>query len=238
MRESVSPSRSEANSIQAGRSDRHLCLSWPTPRPCLSSAPLNGGYCQASRILNLRVNGAQTPLPPEDTLQQYADRQGWCGTTVGLMTAAPMDTLRYRTDRLCGESLQLWLTCGLDNARRAGDPADWHGELAPPAGTINTVFVTSLSLAPATMAELLMVLTEAKCAAFQDAGITSPVSGGIATGTGTDAMVIVCGSGRAVRWAGKHTLLGERAARMMMSALGDCLGASAENGFPPGTAPV
>ncbi|MDC0661423.1 adenosylcobinamide amidohydrolase [Marinobacter sp. SS21] len=229
MRESVSPSRSEANSIQAGRSDRHICLSWPIPRPCLSSAPLNGGYCQASRILNLRVNGEQTPLPPEDTLRQYADRQGWRGTTVGMMTAAPMDTLRHCSDRVGEESLHLWLTCGLDNARRAGDPADWRGESAPPAGTINTVFATSLSLTPATMAELLMVLTEAKCAFFQDAGITSPASGGIATGTGTDAMVILSGSGRAERWAGKHTLLGERAAQLMMCALGDCLGAAVEH---------
>jgi adenosylcobinamide amidohydrolase len=71
---------------------------------------------------------------------------------------------------------------------------------------------------------LLMLLTEAKCAIFQEAGITSPVSGGIATGTGTDATVIVSGFGRPERWVGKHTLLGERAARLMMDALRASIG--------------
>jgi adenosylcobinamide amidohydrolase len=184
----------------------------------------NGGYCQADRVLNLRVDGTNTVRPPEVTLQRYADVQGWKGTTVGLMTAAPMDSLSYRSEEYRGESLALWLTCGLDNARRAGDPCDWEGGAVPPAGTINTVFATSLRLSQAGMAELLMLLTEAKCAIFQEAGITSPVSGGIATGTGTDATVIVSGSGRPERWAGKHTLLGERAARLMMDALRASIG--------------
>ncbi len=205
--------------ISLCQTEHHVCLSWRGTRPCLSSAPHNGGFCQANRVLNLRVDGADTTQPPEYRLQQYADCQGWDGVTVGLMTAAPMHTLRYRSEQYHGESLELWLTCGLDNVRRAGDPADWGAVSAQPAGTINAVFATSLSLSQATMAELLILLTEAKCAVLQEAGITSPVSGGIATGTGTDAMVIVSGDGRSERWAGKHTQLGESAARLMMGAL-------------------
>jgi adenosylcobinamide amidohydrolase len=169
--------------------------------------------------MNLRVDGSETAQPPEYRLRQYADSQGWGGVTVGLMTAAPMHTLCYRSEQYHGESLELWLTCGLDNVRRAGDPADWGAVSAQPAGTINTIFATSLNLPQATMAELLILLTEAKCAVLQETGITSPVSGGIATGTGTDAVVIVSGYGRSERWAGKHTQLGESAARLMMVAL-------------------
>lgn len=216
--------RAEGAGVEVCKTDRHVCLSWNGVRPCLSSAPHNGGYCLANRIVNLRVDGSEAIQSPEQSLQHYADDQGWGGMTVGLMTAAPMRSLRHQSDEYAGESLALWVTCGLDNARRAGDPADWTGEALPPPGTINTVFATSLNLSPATMAELLMVLTEAKCAVLQEAGITSPVSGGIATGTGTDATVIVSGYGRSERWAGKHTLLGERAAKLMMSALGDSMG--------------
>ncbi|MDX1757046.1 MAG: adenosylcobinamide amidohydrolase [Marinobacter sp.] len=223
MQELELPGREEVAGIKVCHTDRHVSLSWNGVRPCLSSAPHNGGYCLANRVLNLRVEGSEVIQPPEQSLQQYADNQGWDGETVGLMTAAPMSSLHCLSDQYSGESLALWVTCGLDNARRAGDPADWAGEVTPPPGTINTVFATSLGLSPATMAELLMVLTEAKCAVLQEAGVTSPVSGGIATGTGTDAIAIVSGHGRSERWAGKHTLLGERAAKLMMRALGDRL---------------
>lgn len=217
------PEPESANPVEIGsiilcKTEHHQCLSWLGTRPCLSSAPHNGGFCQANRVLNLRVDGTDTLHSPEYTLQQYADLQGWDGVTVGLMTAAPMHTLRYRCAQYHGESMELWLTCGLENARRAGDPADWDASVLP-VGTINTVIATSLSLSQATMTELLILLTEAKCAVLQEAGITSPISGGIATGTGTDATVIVSGYGRSERWAGKHTLLGEIAARLMMGAL-------------------
>lgn len=209
----------ETESVMVAQDGRHLWLSWQGVRPCLSSAPHNGGFCLANGVLNLQVDGSEATQPPEVTLQRYADSQGWRGVTVGLMTAAGMDSLRYGIDSYCGESLELWLTCGLDNARRAGDQADWGGEASPPAGTINTLFVTSLNLSQATMTELLMVLTEAKCAVLQDAGIISPLSGGIATGTGTDAMAVISGFGAQERWAGKHTLLGQKAAQLMKSAL-------------------
>lgn len=219
MTELAASNRVAGQIIRSEQSDRHLFVSWHGARPCLSSAPHNGGYCLANGVLNLRVDGCDARHPPEATLQQYADARGWHGVTVGLMTAAGMDTLRYRSDSHQGETLELWLTCGLDNARRAGDPADWHGEASPPPGTINALFATSLTLSQATMAEMLMVLTEAKCAVLQDAGITSPVSGGIATGTGTDALAVVAGYGAPERWAGKHTLLGQKAAQLMKTAL-------------------
>lgn len=205
--------------IRPSVGERHLYLGFDRPRPCLSSAPLNGGFRVVDQVLNLHVSGQPVAEAPDVSLQAYATAAGWSGTTVGMMTAARPGSLRHRHCRYHRESLALWLTCGLDNARRAGDPHDWQGELAPPPGTINTVLVTSLTLSPATMVELMMVLTEAKCATLQKLGITSPVSGQLATGTGTDATAIVAGHGGEERWAGKHTLLGERSAQLMMAAL-------------------
>jgi adenosylcobinamide amidohydrolase len=51
-------------------------------------------------------------------------------------------------------------------------------------------------------------------------GITSPVSGRLATGTGTDAIAVFSGHGVGrARFAGKHTLLGERLAVLVMQSL-------------------
>ncbi len=210
-------------SITSQLTDDYLCLSWGenTLRPCLSSAPLNGGLFHANRILNLRVNGEHTTAPPETTLQYFANIQNWQGSTIGLMTAASMNSMRYRRHRYRSESMELWLTCGLSNARCAGDKADWPylSSLPPKPGTINIIFATSFKLEPAAMVELSMLLTEAKCSTLQALNIKSPISNNIATGTGTDALVIVAGSGKQERWVGKHTEFGEITANLLIDAL-------------------
>ncbi len=199
--------------------DRHLCVEWPKQRVCLSSAVLNGGVVRARRLLNLNVSGADVAQLPEQSLQAYADQQHWQGCTIGLMTAASMDSLRIRRGMLNGETVEVFLTCGLSNARRAGDPADWQPSEQIPAGTINIFLITTLQLAVATQVELLQIMTEAKCAALQQLGITSPLTGMIATGTGTDATVIASGTGQPARWAGKHTSLGELVAKLVIDGL-------------------
>lgn len=209
--------------ITASITDQFLCLSWEESKTkqCLSSASLNGGFYEANRILNLRVSGEHTTLPPEITLQHFADKQGWEGNTIGLMTAASMNSMRYRRHRYKGESIELWLTCGLSNARCAGDKADWpiSSTQPPPPGTINIFFATSFKLDAAAMVELSMLLTEAKCSTLQTLNIKSPISNNIATGTGTDALVIIGGEGKQERWVGKHTQFGEITANLLIDAL-------------------
>lgn len=65
-----------------------------------------------------------------------------------------------------------------------------------------------------------MIITEAKAAALQEANIISPVSGLIATGTGTDSHAIVSGFGPAkVRCCGKHVLFGEVLGELVMESV-------------------
>lgn len=213
--------------------ERYACVSWPGERLCLSSAPLNGGLVSANRVLNLRVavEPADSALqPPEQSLSEFAALNSWEGTTVGLMTAASMNSLRSCQRVVNGIHFELVVSCGLSNARRAGDSFDWQASgqeyaVAPPAGTINLVLLSSAILRPEAMAELLMITTEARCIALQELGVRSPVSGLLATGTGTDASVIVSGAAAshrtqtAVRWCGKHTAIGETVAKMVIDAL-------------------
>jgi len=72
--------------------------------------------------------------------------------------------------------------------------------------------------------ETALVATEAKAALLQDLGIRSPVSGAIATGTGTDALAVFAGAGPpTIHYAGKHTLFGEAVARLVLAALADSI---------------
>lgn len=212
---------------------QYFLLRWPEPRPCLSSAVLNGGLCQAQQLLNLRVDGKPYECSPEASLQEYADTLQCRGSTVGMMTAASMNSLRERHATLNGEPLSVYVSCGLDNARRAGDAADWQEVNPLPVGTINIVLITSMTLSTATQAEVMMLLTEAKSAALQNLQIKSPVSGHIATGTGTDSCAVIGGFGRDQRWFGKHTDVGEQVARMLIAALTDSIQRREANQFDP-----
>ncbi|GAB3370823.1 adenosylcobinamide amidohydrolase [Spongiibacter taiwanensis] len=180
---------------------------------------MNGGLCQANHVLNLQVSGEESDEPPEQTLQRFADQHHYTGTTVAMMTAAAMTSLRHSQHVVDGHEMALFVSCGLSNARCAGDPADWHPSETMPRGTINTVFITDFTLPTATMVEISNLLTEAKCHALRRMGVLSPVSGEIATGTGTDSTAVVGGHGKVQRWFGKHTREGEIAAQMMTACL-------------------
>ena len=205
----------------------HFALQWPQPRPCLSSAVFNGGLVEARSLLNLRVDrDAPTPqLTPEQSLQQTQQGLGLPDTCVGLMTAASMESLRHEHIEIYGNALAVYVSCGLSNARRAGDPYDWKPTQPLPAGTINSVIISDLAFSTAGMAELHGLISEAKAAVLQELKILSPVSGNVATGTGTDACAIIGGKGGIIRWLGKHTEVGEVIAKQYMTALRSSIGA-------------
>jgi len=73
------------------------------------------------------------------------------------------------------------------------------------------------------MVECIMMATEAKSACLQNLGVKSPVSGEIATGTGTDSCAIACGTGPKVEYCGKHVLFGELLAKAVYKALKESL---------------
>lgn len=213
-----------ASDIRIDHTPAHLHLGFNRPRRVLSSAPLNGGLVQADHLLNLRVaKSGEVNETPDETLQRYSRENGWSGLVVGMMTAASMNSCRYAAVTEQAVSIEVLATCGLANARRIGDPADVPQMAVRPLemGTINLVAMTSARMSDAAMAEALMMVTEAKAAVLQEFGVRSPVSGNLATGTGTDVVAIVSGEGpEEVAWCGKHLLFGEHLGRMVMQALG------------------
>ena len=203
----------------------YLRIAFGARQRALSSAILNGGLVDATDFLNLRVDGdIEVNEAPEVSLQRFAAAHGCGAHPVGMMTAASMKSLRVATDRTPNRELSVLVTTGLDNARRAGDPADYDDNAVPPAGTINLAIVAAFPMPAATMAEMLMLATEAKAAVLQELAITSPVSGAVATGTGTDATAVFTPAHcEQVVYAGKHTRLGQILATLVMDAVRDSI---------------
>lgn len=192
----------------------------------LSSAVLNGGWVQADHIVNLKVEknrgGKKTFEPSEITLSRFCRQKGWQGVTVGMMTAASMDSFEQVRRVEQNVEVTALVTVGLSNAKRAGEPAEWrHMENnAGTQGTINIIILTNARLTDAAMVEAVVTATEAKSAALQNLNVRSRTTGAQSTGTGTDAVAIVSGLGPIrIHHCGKHVLFGEMVAAVVMQAI-------------------
>ncbi len=205
----------------------HLHVQFDTPYQVISSAVLGGGFTEASHILNVKVEknlkgNDSTFKSPEGMLSKYCIEHSWKGHTVGMMTAASMDSYRMARATEKDVDIIVLVTTGLSNARRAGDYAE-HRQIKPAvsdAGTINIICLTSIGMVPAAMIEAVMTATEAKAAALQNLDIKSPVSNEPATGTGTDSIAIAANPiAEKIQYCGKHVVFGEILARLVMEAV-------------------
>ena len=179
------------------------------PRAVLSTAANGGGLrydlTSAFNYCDCGKTGVCRPMLGRNMLEHHiavAEQLGLDPAhTTGLDTAANLDNMVLVTKNW-GD---LWLTAAVSggadvNALCAGDPAPlWEtaGEPCPvPSGTINIFLITGQSLVPGAMAELMLTATEAKTAVLRDLMLGSSVSELLATGTGTDGMVIICDADR------------------------------------------
>lgn len=199
----------------------------------LSSAPRAGGITRARFILNHQV--AAKPIgrndrgtgagvrytDPARTLSTLATSLGIHDKFVGLMTAVSLSdlvTVREAYEELWVEG---FITVGTSNAVRAGEsvtPRQRTSNGTYP-GTINLILVTNARLSAAAMVGMVQVATEAKTAALLHAKVKSWTGRLGATGTGTDAVVVVSGEGPFQRYSGTHTILGELVGRVIETAV-------------------
>lgn len=137
-----------------------------------------------------------------------------------LYTGADMDNLVYVENAFEGFQVGVFATAGVcGNAMRASVDS---GNFVEP-GTINLIILTNRELSPSAMAGAVITATEAKTAALEDLDIRSSYTGTPATGTGTDAVLIVAGNrpggGRGATMSGGHVKLGELIAKATYSAV-------------------
>jgi len=202
-------------------------------RSVLSSAPKAGGITRARYVLNHQVaakptgrdhcgRGAGTRCgDPARTLSKLATSLSIRNKFVGLMTAVSLADLVMVRETYEKIWVEGFVTVGTSNAVQAGEPVTpeqrINGSTHP--GTINLILVTNARLSASAMVGMVQVATEAKTAVLLHAKVKSWTGRPGATGTGTDAVVVVSGNGPPLRYSGTHTILGELVGRVIGTAV-------------------
>ncbi len=177
------------NELMNGVTLRHLphALHIHSERPLhvLSSAVHGGGEAHTHHVLNLG-------LPPDYAcgnhiadLQRAASDLSIDEPYIGLLTAARIDDAQVIVERDAHASVAVVLTLGISHPTAAGVSA--CAEMR--AGTINTIVIVDGRLSAGARVNAIMTATEAKSLVLAECSVRTP-SGHLASGTGTDAIVI------------------------------------------------
>lgn len=156
----------------------------------------------------------------------------------GMNTGANTENTAVYTLEFEGLSVSAVVTAGLEvNGCRVGNAATLHeraGETVPLPGTVNIMVVIDANLTDGCMARALVTATQAKVAAVQELLVSDRYGPGLATGSGTDGIVIVSNSDspRALSEAGEHYKLGELIGRAVKQGVKEAL--YRQSGLCPG----
>lgn len=191
-----------------------LVARFATPQTTLSWAMARPGFQLAREVAWVETSDAELG-PDVDAFALLRARLGAGGLSdaVAMMTAR--DVRRHRlADAECGGArVSCVATVGLANAARVG------GRRRPErVGTINLLAAVSVALTEAALVEASSIATEARTAAVID--LDRRVDGEVATGTGTDCVVVAAPSGGEPRpFAGLHTDVGTALGRAVYDAV-------------------
>jgi len=200
-----------------------LIIRFPGRRNVLSTSWMNGGYREnLEAVFNHQISleACEVCHAGDGSVQQYLNGVARNlnldpETATGLITRAEIKNTAIVTESFRDLTVTAIVTAGIDkNGGRAGDPASFYengDSVEPVGGTINTILLISANLPEYAMTRAVMTATEAKTAALQQLMARSIYSTGIATGSGTDMIVIVAdpGSSQHLSNTGKHSKLGE-----------------------------
>jgi adenosylcobinamide amidohydrolase len=126
-----------------------------------------------------------------------------------LMTAARLDQAQVAIEEGAGATVAAIVTVGLSHPVAAGVTEAMHLR----AGTINIILVVDARLTQAARVNAVITATEAKALALAEAGVRAP-HGGLASGTGTDAMIVASTEqGPSFEYAGPIAPIGAMMAR-------------------------
>lgn len=212
------------------RTETEIIIYLPTGRAVLSTASAHGGY-------RTNLQAVYNHQPPHQATHSHELEGGSVEAyltivamrlgldpekSAGLITAARMKHAAIITESFRGLEVTAIITAGIEvNGGRVGDSASYFqesGKIEQVGGTINTILLIGADLPEYTMVKALITATEAKAASLQELMAQSRYSSGIATGSGTDGMVIIADttSKNHLTDAGKHSKLGELIGRTVM----------------------
>lgn len=220
--------------------NRCLVIPFEGKRKVMSTSMHNGGYREdLTAIFNHDVNpGPGVPCKyckpgQEEIIKRFIiDELGLDYETVAYMaTIVSMDSCAIKFETYDELAVTAIATASLEvNGGRVGETATCYekrGEsISLKPGTINIMVFVNADMTPGCMARSIVTATEAKTAALQELMAGSLYSSGIATGSGTDNIMIIANaeSDNTLTYAGKHGKLGELIGRLVIEAVKESLG--------------
>jgi adenosylcobinamide hydrolase len=153
-------------------------------------------------------------------------------TCTGMGTAALVENMAVATESYKELTVTAMATAGVDvNGGRAGDLARYdefskqHIHISPDSGTINVMVHINAKMPAGTLNRATVTATEAKSVALQELMANSMYSSGLATGSGTDNVMIIGNLDSQVYLenAGKHCKLGELIGTTVIKAVKEAL---------------
>jgi adenosylcobinamide hydrolase len=187
----------------------------------LSTSVLNGGYKENleavfNHQLDQKLIDELEDQPIPNYMYKKAKELGFNPEKVsGLLTAADIENYAVSEKSFKDLCVTVIVTGGVTcNAGTAGDKASFYeedGKFITKIGTINTILIIEAHLDECTLTKAMMTAVEAKAAALQRLMIPSKYSTEIATGTGTDGIILISNmnSKHKLTNASKHSKLGE-----------------------------
>ena len=139
-----------------------------------------------------------------------------------LFTGADMDNLAVEKVRFKEMEVYALVTAGVrSNAMRMSED---EGKFYEP-GTINIIILPNMKLTLRAMTRAIICATEAKTAALQDLDVRSHYTPLVnqATGTGTDNIIVVQGTGVQIKNTGGHSKMGELIAKAVYSGVKEAI---------------
>jgi alpha-ribazole phosphatase CobZ len=175
----------------------------------LSSACYNGGYARAKAIVNVTVDNHFEGDASRFFDSLAATLQLQKEETVGMMTAVEMKHARIIEQG----GVTVIITAGIGNPPLQSN------------STVNIILLVEQNLSHAAMANLIIVATEAKAAAFYDLDVRYG-GGELFTGDYTDGVVVACYGQETEpeeRFAGRATQLGKNVYELVKDGVTEAL---------------
>lgn len=219
-----------------------LAISLPEARSMLSTRQ---GFVKSNLVLNNYVPEALWEYMHDETKDQYECYKDMLKDILNEYQAN-FDTIAFISTGVNMENLvwseesyeELWVICfttaGVkNNAIRIGKDKpsgiERNGKFVR-FGTINNVVLTNVRLDQGALASTIITVTEAKNVALQELNIRSAHNKDqLATGTGTDQIVVVPGDGENCTYVQGHTKIGEMIAKTVIESTIEAINKNIEN---------
>jgi len=194
------------------------------PLVVVSSAVVGSDLTHARHIINLHVHRDYANRSPHDDLAAFARALEIAEPFVGLMTAAKTERAQVAIETDAAMTVIAIATVGISRPIAAGITPAANMEV----GTINIVVIADARLTQAARVNAVITATEAKTLALIERDVRAP-HGGLASGTGTDSIVIATTErGAAYEYAGPISPLGALIARAVRRAILNALTAETQ----------